>query len=116
MPGFDGTGPAGAGPMTGGGRGYCSAGTSYGFERPWSRRGVGFGYKRGRGYRHMYWETGLPRWRRGRPDLGKPYQDPGYSRDYEISMLKEQSEMLKNELNAIEGRMLELEAEKKSDK
>jgi len=23
MPGFDGTGPAGAGPMTGGGRGFC---------------------------------------------------------------------------------------------
>jgi len=23
MPGFDGTGPAGQGPMTGGGRGYC---------------------------------------------------------------------------------------------
>jgi hypothetical protein len=24
MPGFDGTGPAGMGPMTGGGRGYCA--------------------------------------------------------------------------------------------
>ena len=25
MPGFDGTGPRGEGPMTGGGRGYCAA-------------------------------------------------------------------------------------------
>ena len=25
MPGFDGTGPRGMGPMTGGGRGYCAA-------------------------------------------------------------------------------------------
>lgn len=25
MPGFDGSGPAGAGPFTGGGRGYCAA-------------------------------------------------------------------------------------------
>ena len=24
MPGFDGTGPRGTGPMTGGGRGYCA--------------------------------------------------------------------------------------------
>jgi hypothetical protein len=28
MPGFDGTGPRGIGPMTGGGRGYCSSGLS----------------------------------------------------------------------------------------
>jgi hypothetical protein len=26
MPGFDGTGPGGMGPMTGGGRGFCSPG------------------------------------------------------------------------------------------
>jgi len=32
MPGFDGRGPAGAGPLTGGGRGFCIA--------PVSRRGV----------------------------------------------------------------------------
>jgi hypothetical protein len=31
-------------------------------------------------------------------------------------MLKEEAEMLKENLNAIEGRMLALEAEKKSDK
>jgi len=31
MPGFDGTGPAGAGPMTGGARGWCSPyGVRYG--------------------------------------------------------------------------------------
>lgn len=28
MPGFDGTGPQGMGPQTGGGRGFCSPGTS----------------------------------------------------------------------------------------
>jgi len=65
MPGFDGSGPAGGGPMTGGGRGYCSAGGSYRLGRSWSRRSVGSGFGRGRGYRHMLWETGLPLGREG---------------------------------------------------
>lgn len=38
MPGFDGTGPAGMGPMTGGARGWCS---------PYGRAYAGFGpYRR----------------------------------------------------------------------
>ena len=60
MPGFDGSGPSGRGPMTDGARGYCNSGALYGIERSGSRRDVGFGYGRGRGYRHMFWETGLP--------------------------------------------------------
>ena len=31
MPGFDGTGPRGMGPMTGGGRGFCSPRMGYGY-------------------------------------------------------------------------------------
>jgi hypothetical protein len=118
MPGFDGTGPAGGGPMTGWGRGYCKPGASYGFERSGSRRGVGFGYGRGRGNRHMFWETGLPRWARRRSDwLGVgPYREPSYSWEDEVRMLKEDAEVLKDDLNAIERRMNELEAEKKPDK
>jgi hypothetical protein len=38
MPGFDGTGPQGGGPMTGGGRGFCAPGT---YARPVTSR-VGF--------------------------------------------------------------------------
>jgi hypothetical protein len=37
MPGFDGTGPIGMGPMTGGGRGFCAM--PYGGHRPY---GYGF--------------------------------------------------------------------------
>ncbi|MFO7948365.1 MAG: hypothetical protein R6V19_16305 [Armatimonadota bacterium] len=41
MPGFDGTGPGGMGPMTGGGRGFCNpAGTAYGGYGGYG----GFGY------------------------------------------------------------------------
>jgi hypothetical protein len=64
MPGFDGTGPAGMGPMTGGARGWCYADrpriASYGpYRRPYpaqARPNVAFGYGRpgwgmGRGFR-----------------------------------------------------------------
>lgn len=78
MPGFDGTGPRGMGPMTGGGRGFCNPysplyyGTwpSYGagFGRPlrggrggWFGRGMGrgIGFGRGMGYPYAY-GAGLP--------------------------------------------------------
>jgi len=53
MPGYDGTGPRGMGPMTGGGRGYCATGVGgsnqIGFgSRRWPRWG---GYGRGFGWR-----------------------------------------------------------------
>ena len=116
MPGFDGTGPAGGGPMTGWGLGRCNSGASYGFERSGSRRSVGFGYGRGRGYRHMYWETGLPRWTRGRTGLGQPYLEPGYSQQDEVRMLKSEAEALKDDLKTIERRIKEIDAETKPDK
>ena len=115
MPGFDGTGPAGGGPITGGGRGYCNPGASYGRGKSWSSRGGGFGYGRGRGYRHMFWETGLPRWARRRPDWSGPYREPYYSQEDLVGMLKEEAEALKDDLNAIERRMNELKAEKEPD-
>ena len=48
MPRFDGTGPAGQGPMTGGGRGNCSAGRGTGFGRGMRCGGRGMG--RGAGF------------------------------------------------------------------
>lgn len=35
MPGFDGTGPLGQGPFTGGGRGYCAVPLDYGGNIPY---------------------------------------------------------------------------------
>jgi hypothetical protein len=67
MPRFDGTGPAGMGPMTGGGRGWCNpyAPTYRGYaapEAPYPARPPAYqpGYAAGYGY-------GRPRWglRRG---------------------------------------------------
>ncbi|MBN2418377.1 MAG: DUF5320 domain-containing protein, partial [Deltaproteobacteria bacterium] len=44
MPGFDGTGPQGMGPMTGGARGYCNPNSAW-------RPPYGGGYGMGRGFR-----------------------------------------------------------------
>lgn len=48
MPGFNGTGPTGAGPMTGGGRGVCAT-DAPGFIARFVRRGMGIGRGQGLG-------------------------------------------------------------------
>jgi len=73
MPGFDGTGPRGRGPMTGRGEGNCAMPADeyddiprgYGYGRGWGRgRGRGWG-RRGRGYGRG-WGRGYGRGRRHR--------------------------------------------------
>jgi len=99
MPGFDGTGPMGMGPMTGGGRGFCS---------PW---GIGAGVR----------AYGIPRWR----SYGYPYRTAGsfvpgvtpcapqMSREQELGFLKQQAEAMRVELKEIEVRIKELAKETK---
>ena len=67
MPGFDGSGPAGGGPMTGRGRGFCAEpladreGSPQDFARRGLRRfgrprlGLGLGRGRGRGRGRRWW-------------------------------------------------------------
>ena len=73
MPGFNGTGPAGMGPMTGGGRGYCNPSqTAYGPATTWGSgyrgadygRGFGRSFGRGRGFGRGFWPG---------PDVGRGY-------------------------------------------
>jgi hypothetical protein len=94
MPGFDGTGPMGMGPMTGGGRGFCS---------PWGigagTRAYGFPYRRGYGY---------PSYTAGPFVPGAMYYAPQMSREQELSFLKQQSEAIRVQLKEIEDRIQEL--------
>lgn len=102
MPGFDGTGPRGQGPMTGGGRGYCAmpvGAVGEQFERG-SYRG------RGRGRRNCFYATGLPGWMRSQ---GSMRSFGAFSQD-ELSALKIQEEYLKKELDALMSRVKELES------
>jgi len=108
MPGFDGTGPRGMGPMTGGGRGFCS---------PW---GIGAGRRGGRGT--PYYRGGYPPYGyRGATPYdagyapGNPWFGPGAApygpeipREEELDLLKNQAEMIREQLGQIEARINEL--------
>ena len=84
MPGGDGTGPGGMGPMTGRAAGYCAGYAVPGFMNPgqgWGYWGAGRGGG-GRGRRNWYYATGLTGWQRaslGMPALGGP---PAYPLPY----------------------------------
>jgi len=111
MPGFDQTGPMGAGPMSSGARGRCNpatAGTSPAFAGAYGcgrgmglRRGFrgGFGPGRGRGHSYGRGYEGYP-----------PAAGPAYSMDAagEMDMLKADADYLQKSLEAINKRIEEL--------
>jgi hypothetical protein len=109
MPRGNRTGPAGIGSMTGRGLGYC---TGYGAP--------GFGLGRGpdwrgggHGWRHQFYATGLPGWARFGYASARHY-GPGWrpvTEDEEIELLKDQAQVLQQELDAIAKRLAELEKE-----
>lgn len=72
MPGLDGTGPAGMGPMTGGARGWCNpAGplnSGYGWRAPFAYGPMGYPYGYG-GWGYPGMGMGMA-WGRGRAPLG----------------------------------------------
>ena len=127
MPAGDGTGPAGRGPGTGRGMGYCGGYDAPGWANPgpgrvfYGRGGRGIrggrwgGYGAGRGggwgWRHQYYATGLPRWERWGPPpaaaYGAPYGAPSESpsQAQEVAMLRNEAEWLKEQLDAINKRM-----------
>jgi hypothetical protein len=105
MPRGDRTGPWGAGPMTGRRMGYCAGYAVPGYANPGPGLGLGAGYRGGgRGWRHMYYATGLPGWAR----LGYGFPTPP-APEQELSALKAQAGWLQNQLDAINRRIEELE-------
>ncbi|OQX80465.1 MAG: hypothetical protein B6D56_04975 [Candidatus Omnitrophica bacterium 4484_70.1] len=124
MPGGDGTGPLGLGPMTGRAAGYCAGYSVPGYMNPIPGRGwgwFGFGrgwgrgwFGRGRGWRNWYWATGLPGWARilrGYPAFGGwvyPYAGE-ITPKQEMEILRNQAETLKQELDDIQSRISTLE-------
>jgi hypothetical protein len=111
MPGYDGTGPRGMGPMTGGGRGFCAVPATGNTLRP--RAGRVFGRGAGRGRRNVYYATGMPFWQRA--TYGNPYYGysayPEPSAEEEKEMLKSEAETLRQELEDIQDRISVLEKE-----
>lgn len=99
MPGFDGTGPRGLGPMTGGGRGFCAV------PLPQTRPAY-MG-------RAAYSPYGVPYYGAGLANPGAVPFAPQITREQEHDFLKNQVQALKERLEQIDARIQELGSEKK---
>ena len=98
MPRGDRTGPMGAGPRSGRGLGYCGGADAPGFD---SRLNWGRGRGGGFGWRHRFFATGRAGW-----DLPR-YAPP--SREESLADLKADADWLKNQLEAVNKRIEEME-------
>ena len=126
MPGFDGTGPRGMGPRTGGGRGFCTPGTGpyygtygtggwYAGRGFWPFRGAGrggipWGGGRGRAFgggRGRGWYGLNPSFNAAVPFYGA-YPSSAWSPEQELAFLKNQSAAMEQEIEDIRGRIAEL--------
>jgi len=111
MPGFDRTGPMGAGPMTGGARGLCNSANA-GYNPSFTE---GFSYGRGLGLRRGFRGGFGPDRGRGR-GYGRGYGwyppavGPAYSVNAanEMEMLKGEADYMQKSLDAINKRIEEL--------
>ena len=125
MPGGDGTGPGGLGPMTGRAAGYCAGYGAPGFVSPipgggyWGRGRGGGGW----GRRNWFYATGLTGWQRagmagpalaGASPYAAPFA-PSVTQEQELEVLKGQAEYFEDALDGIKKRIVELEA-KTTDK
>lgn len=117
MPRGDGTGPAGAGPMSGRAAGYCAGFQVPGFTNPIPVAGAGFGRGRGfggrgggggRGWRHRFYATGQPGWMRA-GTASNPTGEP--APESETAMLHHQVAALREEIDTLRKRLGEAGAD-----
>jgi len=111
MPAGNGTGPMGAGPMTGRAAGYCAGYATPGFANPVAGRGVGFSRGRGMGrgmgmafHGGRQWGGGYGRQPFAAPAAPAPEQ--------EAAMLKSQAQNMEAALAEVQKRLSALEAGK----
>ena len=101
----------GAGPRTGRGAGWCAGYERPGYANPASRLGLGLGYRNGgrgggRGWRNMYYATGLPGWARAGAVPPVP------AAEQELADLKAQATWLGDQLAGISKRIEEFEGQR----
>ena len=128
MPGGDGTGPGGMGPMTGRAAGYCAGSAAPGYMNPGGGGGFGGRGFRGRGRgggwgrRNGFYATGLTGWQRaaaggayGMPPVqAAPYAPavaPTMTKDQQLEFLKAQAEAMSQQVQQIQEQIKQLEQE-----
>lgn len=101
MPGFDRTGPMGAGPVTGGGFGYCAGGAGRGVrggQAQWYGPGYGRAFGRGGRFRGRGRDFGpFGWWASGSPGVQE-----------ERAALESRMADLKAEMASIDGRLADM--------
>jgi len=114
MPGGDSTGPMGMGPRTGRGAGFCAGFAVPGFvNRGFGGGWFGRGRGGGRGWRNMFYATGLTGWQRAAAAVAP--QDPAVappqptSDEQELELLKRQAEAAATTLEEVRRRINEIE-------
>jgi hypothetical protein len=95
----------GMGRRTGRAAGYCAGYGVPGYANAVPGRGFGMGFGRGRGWRNMFYATGQPGWMRA-GTYAAPY--PAFDPEMETQALKNQAQILKSQLDAIEKRISEI--------
>jgi len=121
MPGGDGTGPGGMGPMTGRAAGFCAGYPIPGYMNPVGGRGYwgwgrGGGWGRGRGFGWSRAGYGFPAYGAAVNPYaygGAPFT-PAVAPQQELDSLKGQAEYLEDALDGIKKRIEELESQKSS--
>ncbi len=109
MPRGDRTGPAGMGPMTGRGAGYCAGYNVPGFMNAYGgRMGAGFGRGRGRWWGAPPPAAGGGSWA---PSYGGYPYAPSYSAEQEKEALQNQVKFFEDQLAALREHIEELEAD-----
>ena len=107
MPGGDGTGPVGHGPMTGRGAGLCAGYTTPGYTTPGYGRGLGRSAKRG------FWGRGRGfGWRNYSLE---PYYSHVPSKEEEKTYLENMIKNLKEEIKSLQDRIQDISKENKDD-
>ena len=99
MPGFDGTGPRGMGPMTGGGRGFCAV-PMHSVWPAYNWMGVAVPY--------------ATPW--GLPYYGVPSFTPEITWEEEIDYLEGLAKSMSDDLKEIEARIQQIESREEKDK
>ena len=113
MPGGNRTGPAGQGPITGRGAGFCAGFSVPGYANPvggrgyWGR-GRGRGMGRGRGFGRGFGWAGV-----ADPYPANASFGPTLTAAQELEGLKQEAEFLQNNLSQVSERIEQLEKENK---